>query len=366
MGSSKEHRTYKRSKDSPTCRRWGMQRNQRERLERSGQDDRRETGKVWTPRSWLENLFPWFTLHWIDAFELWCWRRLLPWTARRSNQSILKEISPEHSMEGLVLKLKLQYFGRLMQRTDSLEKTLMLGKIEGGRRGDDRGWDGWMASPTWWTWVWASSRSWWWTGKPAVLLSTGSQTVGHDWATELNTSLTNVSRIHCLLVSPHSTWALGGIHIIQLCLSLKILLSLDLIHNELFPVPLFYFLYSFSGFQYLFPSQQYFPGTCFALSFYFPLHGFSYPIPWFWQLPANWWFPIHISNADLSSISRFIFPLSPGCVRDAQTPHAHDGIIVCPTGPDLVLVFKHSTSWGGNVAVILFQRSASFFLRGRW
>ena len=75
----------------------------------------------------------------IDAFELWCWRRLLrvPWIAGRSNQSILKEISPEYSLEGLMLKLKLQYFGHLMQRTDSLEKTLMLGKIEGGRR---RGW----------------------------------------------------------------------------------------------------------------------------------------------------------------------------------------------------------------------------------
>ena len=72
----------------------------------------------------------------IDAFELWCWRRLLrvPWTARRSNQSILKEISPECSLEGLMLKLKLQYFGHLMRRTDSLEKTLTLGKIEGGRR----------------------------------------------------------------------------------------------------------------------------------------------------------------------------------------------------------------------------------------
>ena len=72
----------------------------------------------------------------IDAFELWCWRRLLRvrWTARRSNQSILKEISPEYSLEGLMLKLKLQYFGHLMQRADSLEKTLMLGKIEGGRR----------------------------------------------------------------------------------------------------------------------------------------------------------------------------------------------------------------------------------------
>ena len=76
----------------------------------------------------------------IDAFELWCWKRLLrvPWTARRSNLSILKEISPEYSLEGLMLKLKLQYFGHLMQRTDSLEKTLILGKIEGGRRGQRR------------------------------------------------------------------------------------------------------------------------------------------------------------------------------------------------------------------------------------
>ena len=93
--------------------------------------------------------------HWrTDVFELWCCRRLLrvPWTARRSNQSILKEISPDYSLEGLMLKLKLQYFSHLMWRTDSLEKTLMLGKIEGGRR-DDRGWDGWMASLTQWTWV---------------------------------------------------------------------------------------------------------------------------------------------------------------------------------------------------------------------
>ena len=77
----------------------------------------------------------------IDAFELWCWRRLLrvPWTARRSNQSILKEISPEYSLEGLILKLKLEYFGHLMRRTDSFEKTLILEKIEGRRRRGDRG-----------------------------------------------------------------------------------------------------------------------------------------------------------------------------------------------------------------------------------
>ena len=111
----------------------------------------------------------------IDAFELRCWRLLrVPWTARRSNQSILKESSPGCSLKGLMLKLKLQYFGHLMQRADSLEKTL--GKdswewLRAGGEGNDRGWDGWMASPTRWAWVWVNSRSWWWTGRPGVLQS---------------------------------------------------------------------------------------------------------------------------------------------------------------------------------------------------
>ena len=111
----------------------------------------------------------------IDAFELWCWRRLLRvrWTSRRSNQSILKEISPEYSLEGLMLKLKVWYFGHLMGRTESLEKTLMLERLKVGGEGHDRGWDGLMASLTRWTWVWVGSRSWWGTGKPDVLQSIG-------------------------------------------------------------------------------------------------------------------------------------------------------------------------------------------------
>ena len=126
----------------------------------------------------------------IDAFELWCWRRLLrvSWTARRSNQSILKEISPGCSLEGLMLKLKMQYLGHLMWKSDSFERTLMLGKIA-GREGDDRGWDGWMASPTQWTWVWVNSGSWLWIGRTGVLRFMGSQRVSHDWTTELSWTL---------------------------------------------------------------------------------------------------------------------------------------------------------------------------------
>ena len=115
--------------------------------------------------------------HWrIDAFELRCWERLLrvPWTTWRSNQSILKEINPKDSLEGLLLKPKLQHFGHLMQRTDSLEKTLMLQKkLKAGRERDDREWGGRMTSLTQWTWVWVSSGGGWWTGKPAVLQSLG-------------------------------------------------------------------------------------------------------------------------------------------------------------------------------------------------
>ena len=123
----------------------------------------------------------------IDAFELWCWRRLLrvPWNARRSNQSILKEINPEYSLEGLTLKLKLQYFG----------KRWLIGKDPDWRqkeKGTTEGWDGWLASLTQCTWVWASSRTWWWTGKPAMLQSIRLQRIRHDWVTKQQTTYTEV------------------------------------------------------------------------------------------------------------------------------------------------------------------------------
>ena len=150
----------------------------------------------------------------IDAFELWCWRRLLrvPWTARRSNQSILREISPGCSLTGLMLKLKLQYFGHLIRRADSFEKTLMLGKIESGRRrgGQRMRWlDGITDSRTR---IWVDSSSWWWIGRPGVLWFMGSQRVGHDWATELNWKnyrniLKNMKNVkHLVIISGYLKW----------------------------------------------------------------------------------------------------------------------------------------------------------------
>ena len=123
-----------------------------------------------------------------DAFELWCWRRLLsPFDSKE-----IQPVHPKRNQSWIFIRrtdaeLKLQYFGHLMRRTDSLEKTLMLGKIEGGRRRGNKGWDGWMASPTQWTWVLVSSGSWWWTGRPGVHGVAKSRIQLSDW-TELNWS----------------------------------------------------------------------------------------------------------------------------------------------------------------------------------
>ena len=148
----------------------------------------------------------------IDASELWCLRRLLrvSWTARRSNQSILKEISPEYSFEVLMLKLKLQYFGHLMWRTYSFEKILILERLKVGGEGDDRGWDGWMASPTQWTWVWVNSGSWWWTGRPGMLQSMGSQSDMPEW---LNWTLARLQP----LVFPSNTNLSGAMKMFCRC-----------------------------------------------------------------------------------------------------------------------------------------------------
>ena len=126
----------------------------------------------------------------IDAFELWCWRRLLRvlCTAGRSNPVNSKEINPEYSLEGLMLmlKLKLQYLATWCKELTHWKRPWCWERLKAGGEGDDRGWDGWMASPTQWTWVWVNSGSRWWTGRPGVLQSMGSQRVGHDWAIELN------------------------------------------------------------------------------------------------------------------------------------------------------------------------------------
>ena len=128
---------------------------------------------LWMPKNWC---------FWIVVLEKTLESSL---DSKEITQSVLKEINPEYSLEGPMLKLKLQYFGHLMRRADSFEKTLMLGKIEDGRRGvGGRGWDGWMASLTQWTWVWTNSGRWWRTGKPGVLQSVGSQRVRHDWVNE--------------------------------------------------------------------------------------------------------------------------------------------------------------------------------------
>ena len=133
----------------------------------------------------------------IDAFELWCWRTLeSPLDCKECNQSILKEISPEYSLEGLMLTLKSDTLASWWEELTHWRRPWCWERLKAGEEGDDRGWDGWMASPTQWTWVWVDSRSWWWTGRPGMLQFMGSQRVRHNWASELNS--TDGTRCHDL------------------------------------------------------------------------------------------------------------------------------------------------------------------------
>ena len=231
------------------------------------------------------------------AFELRCWKRLLrvPWTVRRSDQSILKEISPKHSLEGLIWKLKLQYFGHLMERTDSFEETLLLGKIEGRRR---RGLDGWMASATEWTWVGISSGSSWCTGKPGVLQSMGLQRVRHDWANELNWTLFHYRYQALLSIIP------CALHITGFPFSFFLSLKPDSWEHELFLV-----MYVPYGFFWEFLPDSSFPVLCIAFSLdfvclsiclLFVLYVFRYSLI-STQLKTCW-ASLHISCALFSSI----------------------------------------------------------------
>ena len=135
--------------------------------------------------SWTVKKAEWWR---IDAFELWCWRRLfrVPWTERRSNQSILKEISPEISLEEWCWSWNSSTLATSCEELTHWKGLWCWEGLGAGGEGDDRGWDGWMASLTLWTWVWMNSRSWWWTVRPGMLRFMGSRRVRHDWATELN------------------------------------------------------------------------------------------------------------------------------------------------------------------------------------
>ena len=124
----------------------------------------------------------------IDSFALWCWRRLLrvPWTARRSNQSTLKEISLGVHWRDWYWSWSSNTLATWCEELTHLKRPWCWERLRAGGEGDNRGWDGWMASPTRWTCIWMKSGSWWWTGRPDVLRFMGSQRVRHDWVTELN------------------------------------------------------------------------------------------------------------------------------------------------------------------------------------
>ena len=146
----------------------------------------------WAPKNWC---------FWTVVLESFL---RVPWTARRSNQSILKKISPGCSLEGLMLSLNSNNLATWCEELTHLKWPWCWERLKAGREENDRGWDGWMASPTWWTWVWVSSGSWWWTGKPGALQSMGSQRVRQDWVTEMKwtrLAIAFLPRNKCLLIS---------------------------------------------------------------------------------------------------------------------------------------------------------------------
>ena len=173
----------------------------------------------------------------IDAFELWCWRRLLrvPWTARRSNQSILKEISPGCSLEWC-WSWNSNTLATSWEELTHWKRLWCWEGLGAGGKGDDRGWDGWMASPTRWTWVWVNSGSWWWTGRPGVLRFMGSQRVGHDWVTELNwneksgyrTSLNNYILKDLYATASQGHWNLSNFLVLLMETIILLIISLEL------------------------------------------------------------------------------------------------------------------------------------------
>ena len=160
----------------------------------------------WMPKNWF--------------FELWCWRRLLrvPWTARRSNHSILKEINPDIHWKDWCWRWNSSTLATRCEELTHWKRPWCWEQLKAGGEGDDKGWDGWMASPTWWMWDWANSGSYWWTAKASVLRSMGSQRVGHDWATELNTNVKYTCvcvcvhmyvHIHiCVSIYVHTQWSI--------------------------------------------------------------------------------------------------------------------------------------------------------------
>ena len=176
----------------------------------------------------------------------------VPWTARRYNQSILKETSLEYSLEGLMLICNSNTLATWCEKLTHLKRLWYWERLKAGRRRDDRGWDGWMASLTQWTGVWVSSGSWWWTGRPGVLQSMGSQRVGHDWATGLNwTELSVFYSIYHFFAPTSRLWRLWFSLLLLTLVILYLLIVIVLIGAKCYLIVVLFgflkFLFQFSS-----------------------------------------------------------------------------------------------------------------------